>query len=136
MTARTLRSSRGRRGALAALATGIVLIGAALTPPAQAYTPIDVWPEVLPANTWGGYHSPGPAGWDHVSAWYAGSGTVPVCEQTQAFNGWEWNVVSQICANNTANGGSLAPWSLYSKRARIKNNSAWTHTINGAIYVP
>lgn len=137
MTTRIMGFSRKSRATLVAMALSAALIAAALAPSAQAYTPDQVWQEFLPANTWSGYRYGTVLNHHHGSAWYAGSGTVGVCEQVQIYNGgWNGTIVSQICANNTATGGSLSPWNGYSKRIRIKNNSAFGHTIAGALYKP
>jgi hypothetical protein len=121
-----------------AIAAGVI----APTASATAY-PSSVWGGSLPANTWGAWHCgaelggwPCPYGWrgvyDHVSAWYSGSGTVALCEQTQ--EGPTWTLISEICANNDAESGSFVGRGDMYIRARVKNNSGFTHTINGEIW--
>ena len=123
------------------------VVGAILVPSAQASTIETSWQESLPAGGWSGWHCgfellgipcPGSnAYWDHAAAWYGGSGTVSVCEQAQLSwgGGDPWNLVSNICANNTAIGGSISGYGRMYARMRIKNNSSFTHTINGALYM-
>lgn len=88
------------------------------------------WSEFLSPLTWGSWNSIDHTAL-HAFARYEGKGTVRVCEQTQAFNGESWNLISEICGDNEAVSGSLAPWSLYSKRTRVKNQSEFAHTIVG-----
>jgi hypothetical protein len=130
-----------RRGSrwLTAMAVAMVLAVAALGAGAQsasAYTECAAsWS--LPSGGWSGWWSCGTTTrMQYMFADYNGAGTVPVCEQVQGYLGsggfWNWQAISTICANNHAQSGDLSVnyWG-YAKQARVKNDSAWTHTIWG-----
>lgn len=135
----------GRRTKFTLSVLAVAALGmAAFVAPAQA-SRFHPWSEFLPANTWGQWHgAPGTDSWweDTLSlanaiAAYEGSGTTSVCEQTQVeYSGTGWTLISESCGNNFAISGSLRPWDGGYKRTRVKNNSAFAHTIIGGVETP
>jgi hypothetical protein len=137
------RAGRRMRFSLSVLVVSALGM-AAFVAPAQAGT-LHPWSEFLPANTWGSWHgAPGTDSWweDTLSlrnafAAYQGTGTVHVCEQTQVnFSGSGWTLISESCNNTSAFSGSLRPWDGGYKRTRVKNDSAFAHTIVGGVETP
>lgn len=126
-----------RRLLISLLASGCLTLGfgAAITPAARADTGSAqlIWAYLLPAGTWTAWHEPAytEPNYYMTYAWaaYEGSGSVPVCEQVQRL-GDTWITVSSQCGVNQAWSGNLYQYRTI-KRMRVKNDSAWAHTISG-----
>lgn len=126
----------------AVICLAITALGAAAQSASASATCASSWG--LSAYTWGPWMACGTTTRaQFMRADYNGTGTVPVCEQTQGYNvwgypndpNWYWKVISEICANNHAQSGDLSInyWGI-SKQMRVLNNSGFTHTIWGSEY--
>lgn len=113
----------------AALAIGLLSVGVSA---AHALVEIPYGGFALPSG--GQYQAPGGGGTNITGniAGYTGAGSVSVCQRTWDATNGAWREGCGI--NGAGNALNLMPYLGHSLYPNIKNNSPWTHTIQGWYY--